>query len=145
VVGYSSFAEEPPSGAVFARLATTYGFLRPPKAGEQIMCVNPTSPGGGKAVMKPLITPGDLSKFTTDLPSPMPTTTFVSYTDGYSAECKSSDDSTWLQVTRLDPKAAAPVVHTTEGDSWGLHDLDVSLPMGNTIELVRTETAAYKP
>jgi hypothetical protein len=145
VVGYSSFAEEPPSGAVFARLSSAYGFLRPPAAGEQIMCVNPTSPGGGKGIMKPLITPPDLAKFTADLPSPLPTTTFVSYTNGYSAECKSSGDATWLQVTRLDPKAAAPVVHTTEGDSWGLHDLDVSLPMGNTIELVRTETAAYKP
>ena len=145
VVGYSSFAEEPPSGAGFARLSSAFGFLRPPKAGEQIMCVNPTSPGGGKGIMKPLITPSDLVKFTSDLPKPLPATTFISYTNGYSAECKTSGDATWLQVSRINPKAVAPVVHTTEGDSWGLHDLDVSLPMGNLIEMVRTKTAAYKP
>ena len=95
--------------------------------------------------MKPLITPSDLVKFTSDLPKPLPATTFISYTNGYSAECKTSGDATWLQVSRINPKAVAPVVHTTEGDSWGLHDLDVSLPMGNLIEMVRTKTAAYKP
>ena len=31
-----------------------------------------------------------------------------------------------------------------DGPSWGLHDHDVSLALGNLVELIRPESAAYK-
>jgi Protein of unknown function (DUF3089) len=143
VVGYSSFDETPPNDAMFGITATAAGMLRRPMAGEQLMCVNPTAPGG-KGTMKPLIAASDLPRLTAQPPEPLPTTTFVTYPNAYTAECKSNDDGAWLQISRIDPAAAAPTLVGTEGRSWGLHDFDVSLPLGNLLDLVGAESAAYK-
>ncbi|MGZ6267417.1 MAG: DUF3089 domain-containing protein [Candidatus Limnocylindrales bacterium] len=145
VFGYSSWSETPTADAFFGRAATAAAMLRRPQSGEQIMCVNPAAPGGKGTYLLPLIASSDLPRLTATPPSPLPTTTFVSYPDAYSAECKSSDTDAWLETTRLDANGAAPVLVGTEGPSWGLHDFDVSLPLGNLIELVRTESAAFKP
>jgi hypothetical protein len=143
VVGYSSFDETPPADAMFGITATAAGMLRPPMAGEQLMCVNPTAPGG-KGTMKPLIAASDLPRLTAQPPKPLPTTTFVTYPNAYTAECNANDDGAWLQISRIDPAAAAPTLVGTEGRSWGLHDFDVSLPLGNLLDLVGAESAAYK-
>jgi hypothetical protein len=143
VVGYSSFDETPPTDAVFGRTATAYGMLRSPKPGEQLMCVNPTDLGG-VGTMKPLIAASDMPRLTAQPPTPLPTTTFVTYPNAYSAECKTNDDGAWLQISRIGPAAAAPTLVGTEGRSWGLHDFDVSLPLGNLLDLVGAESAAYK-
>jgi hypothetical protein len=142
VVGYSSFAETPPADAMFGRTATAIGMLRPPQAGERLMCVNPTALGG-KGTMKPLIAASDMPRLTAQPPSPLPTTTFITYSNAYSAECVANSEGTWLQISRIDPTAAAPTLVGTEGPSWGLHDFDVSLPLGNLLDLVRAESAAY--
>ena len=143
VVGYSSFDEKPPEGAMFGRTVTATGMLRPPEAGERLMCVNPTALGG-KGTMKPLIASSDMPRLTALPPSPLPTTTFVTYENAYSAECEANADGTWLQISRIDPAAAAPTLVGTEGRSWGLHDFDVSLPLGNLLDLVTAESAAFK-
>jgi hypothetical protein len=143
VVGYSSFGETPPDDAVFGRVATALGMIRSPKAGEQLMCVNPTALGGA-GTMKPLIAASDMPKLTAQPPTPLPTTTFITYPNAYTAECKSNSDGAWLQVSRIDPAAAAPVLVGTEGRTWGLHDFDVSLPLGNLLDLVGAESTAYK-
>jgi len=143
VVGYSSFDETPPADAVFGRTATAYGMLRGPKPGEQLMCVNPTALGGSRT-MKPLIAASDMPRLTAQPPKPLPSTTFVTYPNAYAAECKTSDDGAWLQITRIGPAAAAPTLAGTEGRAWGLHDFDVSLPLGNLLDLVAAESTAYK-
>jgi hypothetical protein len=117
--------------------------IRSPKAGEQLMCVNPTALGGA-GTMKPLIAASDMPKLTAQPPTPLPTTTFITYPNAYTAECKSNSDGAWLQVSRIDPAAAAPVLVGTEGRTWGLHDFDVSLPLGNLLDLVGAESTAYK-
>jgi hypothetical protein len=117
--------------------------LRPPEAGEQLMCVNPTTLTGS-STMKPLIAASDMPRLTAQPPSPLPTTTFISYPDAYTAECKANSAGAWLEVGRVNPAAAAPVLVGTEGRSWGLHDFDVSLPLGNLLDLVGAQSAAYK-
>jgi hypothetical protein len=128
---------------MFGRTATAAGMLRAPQDGERLMCVNPTALGG-KVTMKPLIASSDMPRLTATPPSPLPTTTFISYPNAYTAECESNPDGAWLQVSRIDPSAAAPVLVGTEGEAWGLHDFDVSLPLGNLLDLVASESAAYK-
>jgi Protein of unknown function (DUF3089) len=145
VVGYSSFAGTPPPGAMFGRVATAATMLRRPQPGEQIMCVNPATPGGTAVFRQPLIAASDLPNLTSDPPKPLPTTTFVSYPNAYSAVCKLDGDAAWLEVTRINPHGAAPVLVGTEGRTWGLHDFDVSLPAGDLLDLVRAQSAAFRP
>jgi hypothetical protein len=145
VVGYSSFWETPPADAMFGRAATAVGLLRGPQPGEQLMCVNPTALAGGQGVLQPMIAAADLPRVVADPPSPLPTTTFVTYPSAYTAECKTDGADAWLQITRTVPAKAAPTLTGTEGPSWGLHDFDVAAPLGNLIELVRAQSAAFKP
>ena len=144
VVGYSSFDETPPEDAMYGRTATATGMLRRPNPGEQLMCVNPTALSGGVGIMKPLIAASDMPRLTAQPPSPLPSTMFVTYPNAYSAECKTNDDGAWLQVSRIGPAAAAPTLVGTEGPTWGLHDFDVSLPLGNLLDLVAAESKAYR-
>jgi pimeloyl-ACP methyl ester carboxylesterase len=143
VVGYSSFDETPPEDAMFGITATATGMLRRPRPGEQLMCVNPTALGG-TGTMKPLIASSDMPRLTAQPPTPLPKTTFVTYPNAYAAECKTNSDGAWLEVSRIGPAAAAPNLVGTEGRSWGLHDFDVSLPLGNLLDLVSAESRAYK-
>lgn len=143
VFGYSSFDETPPTDAMFGRTATAVGMLRGPRPGEQLMCVNPVAPGGS-GTMKPLIATSDMPRLTAQPPNPLPKTTFVTYSNAYTAECQTNADGAWLQISRIDPAAAAPILVGTEGRSWGLHDFDVSLPLGNLLDLVASELTAYK-
>lgn len=143
VVGYSSFDATPPEDAMFGITATATGMLRRPNPGEQLMCVNPAALGG-MGTMKPLIAASDMPRLTAQPPKPLPTTTFVTYPNAYSAECKTNSDGAWLQISRIGPAAAAPTLVGTEGPTWGLHDFDVSLPLGNLLDLVGAESTAYK-
>jgi hypothetical protein len=91
----------------------------------------------------PLVASSDLPRLTAHPPSPLPTTLFVSYPAAYAARCRQSGTAAWLEVAPVDPSGAAPVVTGTEGPAWGMHDLDVSLPLGDLIDLVRAESKAY--
>lgn len=145
VVGYSSFAGTPPETALFGREESAVAMLRPPQPGEQIMCVNPTAIGGAGVFRAPLIAASDLPRLTADPPRPLPTTTFVTYPNAYAATCKTSGTAAWLEVTRLPSAKSAPALHGTEGPDWGLHDFDLSLPLGNLVDLVAAQSAAYQP
>ena len=127
---------------MFGRTATAASMLRAPQAGEQLMCVNPMALSGSGR-MKPLIAASDMPRLTAQPPEPLPTTTFVTYPNAYTAECKTNADGAWLQISRVGPAAAAPTLVGTEGRSWGLHDFDVSLPLGNLLDLVASESSVY--
>jgi hypothetical protein len=141
VVGYSSFGGEPPAGASFGRASGGLGMLRPPASDEQIMCVNPAAPGG-KGTLLPIFPTAELAT-RAGAPTPLPATTYVSYPDELSAECKTSGDAAWLEVTPIGPGGRMPDYSGSEGPGWGMHDHDVSLTLGNLVALVRTEAAAY--
>jgi hypothetical protein len=113
-----------------------------PQSGlQQILCVNPAAPGG-KGTLAPIFPTADLAKLA-DGPKPVPATPYVQYPNEFSAQCETSGDATWLQITRTGPSGATPALAGSEGPSWGLHDLDVSLGLGSLVELVRSEAAAF--
>ncbi len=144
VVAYSSFAETPPPGAEFGRVTGAAGMLPIPRSGtQQILCVNPAAPGGVGTLL-PYFPTTDVVRLA-DGPRPAPTTAFVSYPDALTARCQTSGDATWLQVTRVASAPATPTLTGSEGPAWGLHDLDVSLALGNLVDLVRSEAAAVRP
>jgi hypothetical protein len=118
------------------------------KAGQQVACVNPASLGGGTADLDPyLLTAGQLA---TGLKGPV-STPWVTYPGLYSATCEQGGGATWLQVTSLAGTShTRPVV--TEGSvpgaidtgpAWGYHGYELNLTLGNLLQDVAGEEAAW--
>ena len=83
-------------------------------------------------------------------PSPV-TTPFVAVPGLLTAECVRSGGFNYLAVT-THPDAAGRRVGTITGDvmvgaqvlkDWGLHLIDMNLTMGNMLDLVGSQSAAY--
>jgi hypothetical protein len=141
VVAYSSFDTTPPAGAVFGRPSrlSMFSFGIGP---QQVLCVNPALPGGGVAPLKTYFETAYVVRLGV-APSPTPTTHYVTYSGELTGECKTENGATWLQITRSGSTATMYVLVQSGGSTWGLHLHDISLTLGNMIDLVRTETAAY--
>jgi hypothetical protein len=145
VVAYSSFATKPPANSQFGRTTSDAGvrLLAPHNLSPttRIMCVNPAALAGGTFVLEPYI-PALVLAF---LPSaPTVRTPWVSFPDEYSARCESSGDATWLQVTHIrGAPDRRPRLTNLQDPALGLHVLDVSIALGNLVQLVGDEAAAY--
>jgi len=66
----------------------------------------------------------------------------VGYPGRYRATCEDRDGASWLQVDPV-PGDGRPVVSEVLGPHWGLHLVDVNVALGDLVDLVRTEAAAY--
>jgi hypothetical protein len=78
-------------------------------------------------------------------------TPFVNPTGLLSAECVSKGGFSYLEVTvngdphdpRVDDIAGDVVIEGEVSAGWGLHLIDMHLAMGDMVELVRSQGAAY--
>jgi Protein of unknown function (DUF3089) len=148
VVAYSSFASKPPENSQFGRTTSDAGvrLLAPhnPSPNLEIMCVNPASLAGGTGVLDPYI-PSLVLAFLPSGSAPTVRTPWVSFPGEYSARCESSGNATWLQVTHIGAATRRrPLLTRLEDPALGLHVLDVSIALGNLVQLVRDEAAAYR-
>jgi hypothetical protein len=146
VVAYSSFASTPPTDALFGRAGSGIN----PFAGSStvplaVLCVNPAAPGGGSAALRPYFPTQGLRLFLgSAAPAPVASTPFVSYPGEFSAECKSSGGANWLQIDRVGGASdQRPALNVAEAPTWGLHVVDVNIALGNLVDLVRSESAAF--
>jgi hypothetical protein len=133
VVAYSTYAGKPPATGIFGRSTPT----------RQAMCVNPAA----------LLERGDA--LTAYLPtaeimggepkaSDAPETGFVALPGRVSGECRSTDQFTWLDVSiDRDGLAGLPGLDTGADSAWGLHRADVSLALGDLVDLVAAQSAAW--
>jgi hypothetical protein len=141
VIAYSTYPSEPPSTSVFGRPGQGVSLQsnQTTSTGEQVLCTNPAALGGNKATLDPFF-------FTTtqSLGKVNVTTPWVSYPGLYSASCQHSGGATWLQVTPAhisgDPR---PLVQVEPNADWGYHTEDVNLALGNLVNDVSSEEAAY--
>ena len=145
VVGYSTFDQTPPLDAVFGRANSGLGPLSSNDPNLRVLCVNPAAPGGGSGPLTPLYPTGGVSSLVGGATSKATAATpFVAYPGEYTAECRASGDRTWLAVARAggtaDPR---PGVRPPTLATWGLHVVDINIALGNLVELVRAEAAAY--
>ena len=137
VIAYSTFPSEPPAGALFGRpgQGVSLQSLQTTKSGQQVACVNPSDLGGGTGPLEPYY------------PSPPALnvgTPWVTYPGLYTAACESSGGATWLQVNHVATAGdTRPVVTESIGPIWGFHADDVQLTLGNLVDDVRGEEAAY--
>lgn len=129
VIAYSSFLEQPPADSLFGRPGQGVSLQSGQTAttGVQVACVDPAALAGGTGDLQP--------EFPADGTASTP---WVSYPGLYTAQCRSQDGATWLQVTKATgPSDRRPVVSQIDGPQWGLHVYDVNLAMGNLVADVR--------
>jgi hypothetical protein len=136
VVAYSSFLETPPAASLFGKGA----------GGMQVLCVNPAAPAGGSAPLdsfyptRASLLGGGL-KGSTGI-----TTPWVELPEMVTGQCKTSGNSTWLQVTpTAGTPAGAPYLTEPLGPTWGLHLVDVNVAYGNLVSMVQQQSGAYHP
>ena len=143
VVAYSAFSDVPPPGALFGRAAP----------GRTPLCTDPTRLSGGDGTLHPyvptdLLSPGGLARA---VPAPEGTgASFVAYPGGGTAECRTQDGASWLHVAPVPGAPAPPALARGDGGlgpDWGLHSVDVTLTLGDLVEVVRrqAETWADEP
>ena len=128
-VSYATFrsTDPPPSGSFFGRSAS-----------GQAACNSPASLAGGKATLIPYFPQVSAQ-------DPGVTTPYVTYPSFLEGECVESGGFSYLELTILaDP--ADPRRDDIGGDltpEWGLHLVDVHVQMGDIVELVSSQSAAY--
>jgi hypothetical protein len=70
---------------------------------------------------------------------------WVSYPNLYTAACRQGGGASWLQVNTLSsPHDTRPIVMESLGPTWGYHVYDINLALGNLVQDVRAEAAAYE-
>jgi hypothetical protein len=135
------FDQPPPQGAFFGRVGSAFDALfgGPTRPGLRVLCVNPAAPRGGSGALRPYF-----RSETAGLPpgAPAIATPWVTFPGRYTARCRTAGDTTWLHVQAAadDPR---PGVAAVLGPMWGLHLADVSLALGNLVDLVGRQAAAY--
>jgi hypothetical protein len=149
VMSYASFRDTvpPPEGALFARV---------PNAEMEAVCVNPAAMGGGRGALRSYF--DATGRTITGAPRPWVwdrsgaiETPFVSLPGLLSARCVSGAGASYLEVT-VHADTSDPRTDDIPGDvsaagrvlaNWGLHLVDVELAIGNLVDVVRAQGAAY--
>lgn len=149
VIAYSSFGEAPPADASFGRAGSAFSSVDGgAKATDpEVLCTNPAALAGGKA---PLISafatdilPGVLGTLTKGMfngTPPTAPTPWIQADGQYNGECVDADGADVLRIT---PVGNAPTISAAPTAAWGLHIVDVNLTLGNLIDDVKAESAAY--
>jgi hypothetical protein len=142
VVAYSSYDETPPAGSYFGRAGSPTMFAYG-SGNLQVLCVNPALPGSTAAQpLKPTFQTEYVVSLSPRL-DPAPTTPYTSYSGQLTGQCKSEDGASWLQIDRVGDGKVMFALQRYGGESWGLHQHDVSLGTGTLIDLIRSESAAF--
>ena len=151
VVNYSAFRSTvtPPGNTLFG------------KSNDAAMsgsCTNPATLGAGSAPLKAYLSAnnrmiamsaGPAKPWAADKTVDTP---FVSVPGLLTAECKTNEFATYLEI-KVNGDPADPRVDDISGDlgipgkpiaQWGLHLIDVNLAMGNLLDLVDAQSKTYR-
>ena len=151
VVNFSAFRSTltPPGNTLFGKSTD------PSMSGS---CTNPAALGQGSAPLRAYLSAtGRLIAMGAGAPKPWATdktvdTPFVSVPGLLTAECKTNEFATYLEI-KVNGDPADPRVDDISGDlgaaakplaQWGLHLIDVNLAMGNLLDLVEAQAKAYR-
>jgi len=139
VIAFSTFDQPPPPDSLFGRA---------PAAGERVLCTNPAALRGGSGLLDPIapsapFAPGTLiatGNLLLHVSFPHPPTVWWTAPGSYSARCQTTNGATVLEIA---PRRGAPDPTPAPSPMWGLHLLDANIALGNLIEVVRREAAAF--
>jgi hypothetical protein len=157
VIAYSSFAKEPPANSFFGRPGSSLlESTAPPPIGDEVVCVNPTllAQDGEAGALLPYAPstpfPGVLGAGT---PTPEVPTPWATSTGALTAQCKHENGATWLQISEAPGVSEAQLQEREAhhevpveliGPEWGLHLYDVNIAIGNLVNTVALQSAAYR-
>jgi hypothetical protein len=126
-------------------------FGRPREGDGRSVCVNPANLSGGPGELHAYLrnSPGTSMWVDGDVEIDTP---FVSVPGLLSAQCVYERGFSYLSVTvnadpddpRTDDIAGDVITNGEVNAGWGLHLIDVHLAMGNLVDLVRNQAAAYQ-
>ncbi len=140
VVAFSTFNAQPPADSRFGRAET---------AGQEVLCTNPAALGGGAGKVTPIQPSAPFAPGTTiaaaisllGVPTPEVSTAWYSYPDTYRARCSTAGGADVLRISAL---GGAPVFKASPDPGWGLHLVDANIALGELVDLVRTQAAAWR-
>jgi pimeloyl-ACP methyl ester carboxylesterase len=142
VVAYSSFTSAPAAHSQFGRTDSNagVGLLTPRSARGRIVCVNPAAPDGGRHALRPYL---PTLAFILSGSAVAAATPWVGYAGGYTGQCESSGNATWLQIDHSAAHDRRPDLTRFDGAVLGLHLLDVNVTLGDLVALAGNQAAAY--
>jgi hypothetical protein len=146
VIAFSTFDQPVPPNSLFGRPGAIRGQTAP--SGDAVLCTNPAALGGGSGVVDPIDASEPFFQGSIlaagirllGIPMPTPPTVWWTTPGAYSARCSSANNANVLQITPL-RGAKAPTPSPTP--QWGLHLLDANVALGNLIQIVKRESAAF--
>jgi Protein of unknown function (DUF3089) len=139
VMAFSTFDGPVPAGSIFGR--TSSGRM-------QVLCTNPAALAGGTGMADPIFPSQPFAPGTgiavgialLHLVQPHPPTMWLSLPGSYRARCSSAGGANVLQITALH---GAQTATPSPDPTWGLHLLDANVALGNLLEIVASESAAF--
>lgn len=151
LIAYSAFrsTSTPPSNSRFGKVADP---------NLQAACVNPAALAGGSGELHSYLSAAGSTITSPIAPKPWVeperpiATPWVRVPGLLTAECKSNDFATYLEITvhgnPADPRTDDIVGDLSVGGQvlkdWGLHLIDVNLAMGNLVEIVGKQAKAWR-
>jgi DUF3089 family protein len=150
LIAYSAFrsTSPPPDNSRFGKVAD---------GSMQAACANPAALGGGNGALHSYLSTSGSTITSPIAPKPWVVperpiaTPWVSVPGLLTAECKSNEYATYLEITvhgnPADPRADDIVGDLNVGGQvlkdWGLHLIDVNLAMGNLVDIVGKQAKAW--
>lgn len=148
VIAFSTFNDTPPAGTLFGRPSRAFGVGPRNLADLEVLCTNPAALGGGAAALRTIepaapFARGTIAALTSGLGIPKFTTssTWVETDGAYSGQCSDEGGSDVLRIGGAVPEA--PVLKPMPGATWGLHLVDANIALGDLIDLVHQQAAAF--
>lgn len=134
VLSWSTYDATPPTRALFGRVG----------GGRRVLCTNPAALGGGAASLHPYFPTSRLvSKGLTGAAVPGTFSTgFVAYRGAVTGTCEHLAGADFLLVRgRLDGRDVSTFDRL--GPTWGLHVVDVNIALGDLLNVVAKQAAAF--
>lgn len=135
VISYATFGETPPDNSFFGVLRSGRGQPTGPR--YEALCTNPAALGGGWGRLRTLTrsTPiyGALGAAQVILyggRAPSAATPWLVPADRYRGRCVTRNGA---RVLLAQPRAGGQVLNPSPTPEWGLHLVDVNLPLGNLV------------
>ncbi len=140
-------ASWPTQASSSRRSRTASSASSPGSTTMQVLCTNPASLDANATA--PLVPyahskqfPGPLRPFVRPIPEVL--TPWESQPNLYVAHCRYEFGRSWLDIGDIAPGLdGRQRVSQSLGPTWGLHLFDVNIALGNLVDLVRSQTAAY--
>jgi hypothetical protein len=109
-----------------------------------VLCTNPASLAGGSGALDPYFPTQRMHSIISFATAPTITTAWVNYPDLFRATCEHTAGTSWLQITDVrETTDHRPQLADALGPTWGLHIYDANLALGNLVDIVRSEAAAW--